>query len=283
MAPQAATPEQPSLAAGRDLIRSAAKWFITGIGAIGAVLVAGSQVSSLGALTVDSPRLWIAAAGVVLGLAAVLVAMWSVVDVLAGRLWTWDDVVAACSESQPESLDRTEIRRRKFVREWIAQNPSALGSYESVQHIKTEYDNADPEDEHINDLTELMSELADKAATVDLDARWLRLRRTIAVGVAIGAIGVVVFAWAANPPKPPPQPPASLMSASLVGADLRGASLRNADLTGADLTRANLANADLRGAKIDNVKWNQTICPDGTSSDKHGRGHEETCIGHLIP
>lgn len=273
----------PSLAAGRDLIRSAAKWFITGLGAIGAVLVAGSQVSSLGALAPGSWRLWIAALGVICGLAAVLVAMWSVVDILAGRLWTWDDVVAACRDPQPEGTDRTARRRNSAVRKWIDANPSVLGGYDCVQGIDTTYTAAEPDEAGIADLADLMSAITDKAATVDLDARWLRLRRTIAAGVAVGAAGVVVFAWAANPPPPLPQPPASLRSVSLRGANLAGASLRNADLTGADLTDADLRNADLQGAKVGGVTWHNTTCPDGTRSSNHGTARTESCEGHLLP
>ncbi len=283
MSATAGTGTQPSLAAGRDLIRSAAKWFITGLGAIGAVLVAGSQVSSLGALGPGTWRLWIAAVGVALGLAAVLVAMWSVVDVLAGRLWTWDDVVRACSQRPPSSESRPTSRRNRAVREWIRTNPSVLGGYESVERIDATYTEAEPDEEGITDLAGLMTAITDKAATVDLDARWLRLRRTIAAGVAAGAAGVVIFAWAANPPTPPSQPPPSLRSASLRGADLRGASLRNADLRGADLTDADLRNADLRGAQIDGARWLNTICPDGTRSDSRGTTSAETCEGHLLP
>jgi len=52
-----------------DRIRGAAKWLIASSAAVGAALIAGSQLSSVGKLeiglptTVASARLWIAAAG----------------------------------------------------------------------------------------------------------------------------------------------------------------------------------------------------------------------------
>jgi Pentapeptide repeats (8 copies) len=263
-----------SLAAGRDLIRSAAKWFIAGLGAIGAVLVAGSQVSSLGALDPETGRLWIAVAGVAVGLGAVLFAMWAVVDILASRQWTWDAVVRASTSSSSDG---------RPVRDWLAANPSALGGYTSVDDINVTYENADEEDPDLPALVALMTAVTDKVATVDLDRRWLRVRWRIAAGVTFGAIGILVFAWAANPPKAPDQPPASLRSNNLSGADLSGASLRNADLTGVDFRGTDLRNADLRGAVLKDVIWGDTTCPDGTNSDRHGNSRVATCKGHLLP
>lgn len=279
---------QSEQAAGRDLIRSAAKWFIAGLGAIGAVLIAGSQLSSVGALPVGSGRLWIAVAGVVIGLLAILWAMWRVVDVLASRLWSFEDVLKE-SEAIKDDPDNASNRRKHPVGWWIRDHPSALGGFASVRSIQDEYQGADADADGIEDLVGLMSTIADKAASVDLDARFLILRRQIAAGVVIGAGGIIMFAWAANPAPAEGQPPPSLRSANLRGADLGGASLRNADLTGADLTGANLSGADLKGATVENTIWSNTICPDGTNSDARARKDANgvlsgaTCSGHLLP
>src|SRR5262249_1625194 len=131
-------------------------------------------------------------------------------------------------------------------------------------------------------------DIVDHAATIHLDSRFRVLRRQIAAGVILGAAGIVLFAWAANPSKPE-QPAPSLRNAVLRGADLQGASLRNPDLTGPDMTLANLRGADLRGAMIERTIWSQTICPDGTNSDASARldAHDRmvggTCKGHLVP
>jgi hypothetical protein len=279
------------LTAARDLVRSAAKWFIAGLGAIGAVLVAGSQLSSVGGLSPGSPRLYLAIAGVIVGLLAILWAMWRVVDVLAGWRWTFEDLVRewVATESLPKG--RFGARRSRVAHPigwFLREAPSSLGGFASPIEIKDLYDESEPDREGLGDLVTLMNELLDKAATVHLESRFRVLRRQMAAGVLIGAAGIVLFAWAANPATSE-QPPPSLRNADLRDADLRGASLRNVDLTGADLTGANLRDADLHGATVSNTIWLRTTCPDGTSSDARarpdvaGRLTGGTCEGHLVP
>jgi hypothetical protein len=180
-------------------------------------------------------------------------------------------------------------RRRTHPVGWFLRDaPSALGGFASPVEIKRLYDESEPDREGLDDLVALMDELVEKAATVHLDARFRALRRQIVAGVLIGAAGIVLFAWAANPATPE-QPAPSLRNADLRNADLRGASLRNADLTGADLTGANLRDVDLRGATIKDTVWSDTTCPDGTNSDATARTDATglttgaTCEGHLVP
>ncbi|MGE5830560.1 MAG: pentapeptide repeat-containing protein [Micromonosporaceae bacterium] len=279
------------LTAARELVRSAARWFIAGLGAIGVVLVAGSQLSSVGALPAGSARLYLAIGGVVIGLLAILWAMWRVVDVLAGWRWTFEAVVAewTATERRPRGRWRQRRSRAQHPVGWfLREAPTALGGFASPIEIKKLYDESQPGRAGLDDLVELMDELLDKAATVHLESRFRALRRQIAGGVLVGAAGIILFAWAANPAIPE-QPAPSLRNADLRGADLRGASLRNADLTGADLTGANLLDADLRGARIDDVIWANTTCPDGSDSDATARPDAQgrlvggTCEGHLSP
>lgn len=92
-----------------------------------------------------------------------------------------------------------------------------------------------------------------------------------------------------------------LSNVDLSDADLRGAVLADcnffgADFSGADLspvtfviggkpyesptdfTNANLENADLTGAEgLDQVKWSNTICPNGENSNAHG----QSCLDQL--
>jgi Pentapeptide repeats (8 copies) len=57
---------------------------------------------------------------------------------------------------------------------------------------------------------------------------------------------------------------ATLVKTRLRGAILIDATLTNATLTSADLRGANLTGADLTGADLTSVRWQRTICPDGT-------------------
>lgn len=255
------------------------------------MLVAGSQLSSVGALSPGSARLYFAIAGVIVGLLAILWAMWRVVDVLAGRRWKFEDIVNEWNATESPGTGRFARWRSRVAHPvgwFLREAPSSLGGFASPVEIKRLYDESEPDREGLDDLVALMNELLEKAATVHLDSRFKALRRQIAGGVLIGATGIILFAWAANPANPE-QPAPSLRNANLGNADLRGASLRNADLTGADLTGANLRDADLRGATIKDTVWSGTTCPDGTNSDASSRTDATgqtsggTCEGHLVP
>lgn len=279
------------LSASRELVRSAARWFIAGLGAIGAVLVAGSQLSSVGALSPDTLRFWLAIAGVALGLLAILWAMWRVVDVLSPAQWAFEDLVAAwdAAPAVPPARRWWNRRQRRSVGRFLRDHPTLLGGFDSPAAIMAVYEESSAARAGLDDLVDLMDDLLDKASTIDLHSRFATLRGQIAAGVLLGAAGIILFAWAANPAQLV-QPEPSLSRTDLQGADLRGASLRNADLTGADLTDADLLDADLRGATVEDVTWSNTRCPDGTNSDSRARpgtdGGEAlagTCAGHLSP
>lgn len=109
-------------------------------------------------------------------------------------------------------------------------------------------------------------------------ANFGKLLRQLLPATALTAAGIVTFAWAANPPTPPPVS-VSLAYTDLRGADLEDATLDNADLRGADLTGADLAGASMSGALLAGITWSNTVCPDGKNSDDVGA----TCLGHLNP
>jgi hypothetical protein len=62
--------------------------------------------------------------------------------------------------------------------------------------------------------------------------------------------------------------------ANFIGASFVGAYLGDTNLVGASFAYANLTNANLVGAKISNTDffgaiWRNTICPDGSNSDRN--------------
>ena len=111
-----------------------------------------------------------------------------------------------------------------------------------------------------------------------LQAKFRTVMHRLSLGVVVGAVGLGLFAWAANPPDPVP-PSAILSGANLTNSDLRDADLSGVDLTDANLTRANLSGATMTGTKLKGVHWSDTTCPDGSNSDADG----DTCLGHLGP
>jgi uncharacterized protein YjbI with pentapeptide repeats len=75
---------------------------------------------------------------------------------------------------------------------------------------------------------------------------------------------------------------ARMTDAKILNANLTGSELEYVDLDGANLDGTNLTNADLTGAllastQITGVIWSNTICPDGSNSDREGG----TCANNL--
>src|SRR5436190_97728 len=90
-----------------DRIRSAAKWLIASSAAVGAALIAGSQLSSIGKLDLGPPtsmantRLWVACAGAALGLTGVVFAIWTCVQVLLPKTVTIRELDQAWQGKRP--------------------------------------------------------------------------------------------------------------------------------------------------------------------------------------
>ncbi|HET8658653.1 MAG TPA: pentapeptide repeat-containing protein [Micromonosporaceae bacterium] len=276
-----------------DRIRGAAKWLIASAAAVGAALIAGSQLSSIGKLdvglptTVDLARLWVASAGAAIGLAGVVYAVWTAVQLLLPKLVLVDDLDAAWQGGDPKlaPVVRYFRRNRKYLQGFdspgelitersrlIAERAQAGGG--QPQHAEGEQ--TAELDALIADIDARIGAVEDLAAHVALRADFeATLRRLMSAAIVV-ALGIVAFAWAANPPTRP-VPGADLRNSRLVDAFLRDADLRNARLDNADLTRADLTGADLSGASIAGVVWRDTTCPDGTNSDTNGG----SCAGHL--
>jgi hypothetical protein len=251
---------------------------VASLAAIAALLVAGSQLSSIGSLQGGSLRLWSAIAGATIGLGAVVAAIWKTVGILTPHKWTIEAVVEAVTASK-------KTTPQKRVAAFFNANPSYLASAESVTAVKQLYENAPAGSEEEDEWLEVVNKIREIASYEDVSSRFDGLKIWIAAAAILAAVGIGVFAWAANPPRPDDRPP-SLRNADLQGADLSGGQLRNADLAGANLRNANLRGADLHGANIDGVTWGNTICPDGSNSDdqiRHGQTAQASCAGHLSP
>jgi hypothetical protein len=273
------------LTAAEEVVRGASKWLVGALGAIGAVLIAGSQLSSIGTLPGDSFRFRVALLGLVGALAAVLAAIWVVVEQLVPRRWTLSELSREWTASGA-SVDGGIAKRIPKFRfpeiDWLAKNPEHLGGFGSIPAIKEAFDDADV-DADLADIIDLINAVQAKAGYRGSEIRFRRLRWKIVVAMIVAGIGIASFAWAANPPASDDRPP-SLRNANLTGADLRGADLAHADLSHANFSNADLGGATLEEANIDGAIWMNTICPDGVTSDAVAHGTaEESCEGHLLP
>ncbi|MEV4134696.1 pentapeptide repeat-containing protein [Dactylosporangium sp. NPDC049742] len=272
-----------------DRIRDASKWLVASAAAVGAALIAGSQLSDIGRLPVGAPtsvehaRLWVAVLGAVLGLVAVVHVIWRAVQILLPALVTIEELDAAWAapprdlrpvvaffRARPKYLQGFStpgelIEHRAERADALAGTAERSGGVGEEEEIRGE----------ITDLDQRITTIEMMAAHERLKSQFHGALSRLLVSAAVAALGVTAFAWAANPPDR--EAGADLRNARLVGAFLRDGDLRNAKLDHADLTGADLTGADLTGASVVGTIWRDTTCPDGRNSDEVGG----TCAGHL--
>jgi hypothetical protein len=112
-------PEPTPLAAANQRIRDTAKWLVASAAAIGAALIAGSQLSSIGRLELGWPaseataRLWVATAGALVGLTAVVFAITAALRVLLPVQVLITDLADGWEKPGPELRPVVEFFRRR--------------------------------------------------------------------------------------------------------------------------------------------------------------------------
>ncbi|WP_233558798.1 pentapeptide repeat-containing protein [Micromonospora radicis] len=275
-----------ALERGNERIRDAAKWLVASAAAVGAAMLAGSQLSSIGELhfgapdSVENARLWIAVLGAVAGLSAVVYAIWTAVQILLPKLVLVSDLDRAWAQRRSELAPVVDhFRRNPKYLQGFAAPTEVITAREQLVAAQREPSTGDDVRAQlaagIADLDERITAIEDTATHEALKEQFRRALRKLMLATAVAALGIVAFAWAANPPAH--QPTADLRNARLVDAYLRDVDLRDARLDHADLTNADLTGANLTGASINGVVWRNTTCPDGSNSDDN----RHTCAGHL--
>jgi hypothetical protein len=291
---EATTDGADALERANDRIRGAAKWLIASSAAVGAALIAGSQLSSIGKLEVGLPtsveqaRLWIACIGAITGLVGVVFAIWISVQILLPKTvfirdldLAWDGRERSLApivdffKKHPdylqdfaspyaitEEFDRLTSDRRR-VQEELATGAVAVSAvpwhkFSERRALLQKQDalrsSAEELDAQISDIESRIESIEDTATHEALKAEFRTALRGLLVASAIVALGIVSFAWAANPPAK------SSPSADLRNSDLSGANLRDAKLGNARLDNANLTGADLTG-RVSRGSWNLSDDP----------------------
>jgi hypothetical protein len=214
------------LAAAAEL-RSAAKWLLASFGAVGAVLIAGVQLTELG--HVHHARLWEAIGSIVVGLAGVALSIFTASRVLEPMTATIDLVA---SEDEFEAL-------RKLVGAHPGMFKGTAGSLTGFVHASSQTlvdaDAAYRElEDHPNDQARqiayrraeqkrervegVATDLLGLAALLAIRGRFVWARRWLLLGgilVVAGAIGFVYFANPAKPTKPPTSARAKIVRVEL--------------------------------------------------------------------
>jgi hypothetical protein len=289
--------------------RDAAKWLLAGFGAIAAVLVAGTQLSSIGSLD-DPARILVAVLALAIGLTAVALAAAVTALLLLPGFTTLSDIATQ------------EARGRRpwdigYVGDVLDENPEIAEGYatqvsgengllrkyrtgldkraEAYREYLTAYASGDAtrkaaKQRKFNEADAIAMELGRVAKTVTTVASYRRLNRngrgwTAAVTVLalVTGIAVAAFAWAANPPKDDASDAAggaktlSMRGAVLTNLDLSGRDLSGVDFTGATFDGVNLRGAKLNADNLGSTTWKASTCPDGVATVG-----TESCVGHLI-
>jgi hypothetical protein len=196
-----------------DRIRESAKWLLVSFAAVGATLIAGLSLTSIGDLTNDGPhnRLTWAIVGISLGVLGVVVAIAAASIVVTKSFVTLKWLGEQSQTKQP--------------RRDIEGDTALLGGYETVDQLKSAYDDAmtdrrtkmkasydDPTDDDKRKaatnarawailLGQIVRHVVDQASFERVRASYGLARWGILAGAAISAVGIAAFAWAANPPK----------------------------------------------------------------------------------
>jgi hypothetical protein len=230
--PPKAQAQSPILGA-IDRMRETARWVIGAFGAIAVVLVGTSQLSDLG--DSEGGRLALAIAGAVIALVAIAASIFSAAKVFAPE-----------EASLDELTDTSEVGRR------AAADPGLLfGEANSVSELVTAYKESlhtYGEDRRIAQAAGATNEQKQKAAASGrryfalqppvehlrqlslyyaIRSNYREAMGRIAVLLVFGGVGLLMFAYGANPPSEPDSPsqagsfslPASVTIAPAAGAE----------------------------------------------------------------
>jgi hypothetical protein len=215
-----------SYAMATDNLRAAARWLLTAVTATGGVLVAGLQLTGLGSLGVsDWPRLLVACLGLTAGLGAVGYMVFQASLMLTDEWITLAQLDLEMINGQLAGSSRRRDRRRL---ERIRKIRGELENYQdefygsaadSISDLYRRLIDANrearesPTPEHAKtaaDLREVVDTVAQAANYSYARSAFAALRQRLIWAGAVFVAGIVVFAYAANPPahavkSPPPR------------------------------------------------------------------------------
>jgi len=182
-----------------DRYRTLAKWIIGVFAAVGALLVAGSQLSSLGQLSLedDLPRISAAVVALALSLASAMYIVQQALSILKPVEMSFDQLVE----------DDVVAELEKYP----AQLPFGA---ETVRAARDEYRDslADPNltDEEKDPWRDQAIRLLRRASYLKVRAAFDQAWRKMAVAASLGAAAILIFAYAANPEDPEAASPSAV-------------------------------------------------------------------------
>lgn len=190
----------PLLAAG-NRIRETAKWLTVSLAVLGGVLMAGTQLSSIGQVEPGSQRFLIALAGACAGVVGTVL-------ILFGTVWTATTPPVNFFTLKPKKYlkDPMLLQGKKDINSLRAQYVKALEK--KVYYVAANRQNANRHTHeaatnsilNLKDLDGIVRNVLQVASYEKLRRRWRIAAAIISVGAILGSCGVAVFVWAINPP-----------------------------------------------------------------------------------
>jgi hypothetical protein len=204
MADQKPEPAPDLVLAGIDRIRDTAKWLIGAYAAVGAVLVAGLQLTSLGKVE-DDTRLWVAIGTAAIALLAVLYGISKIAAVLSPVTVDEEKDLGPGSpiEKMTQKAPSLLKKQARTPAELQAKYATAVDDYQRKRVAARADPELVPEVERdyrallaINSTLDYLKKLA---LFQKVDAKFSGAKRRLAGASIVAAACVITFAWAANP------------------------------------------------------------------------------------
>lgn len=195
-------------AGAANRIRETAKWLTVTLAALGGVLIAGTQFSSIGSLTLGSARLNMAVIGAILAGAGSILVLWATVRVAVSPALTLTSLASDTPIHGTELIIKDQFLLDKH--EDLATLAKAYG--DAVTNLKSTMDEflTDPKNiprepsyaaqSRVTYLAEVVQSLLTAASYEALSYLWRRSLVIIISGGILAALGTTMFIWAANPP-----------------------------------------------------------------------------------
>lgn len=168
-----------------DRYRDLAKYLITIFAAVGGLLVAGTQLTSIGSLQwpENEDRILVGGIGFAVAVLAAIVIVWKALDVL-----------------QPVEMSLDEVRER--VRAGTIKVPvQLLRPYHSVDELALVVETAELGSPTRESLLDQIGEVVDKASYDEIARRFKAARGWMIGGALVGTLAIVALVWGANPPE----------------------------------------------------------------------------------
>jgi hypothetical protein len=211
-----ADPGDPGAAIER--YRDLAKYLITVFAAVGGLLVAGTQLASIGKLSWDDHpgRVIATVLGLAVAIAAVARVIWLVLRVL-----------------RPIELSLEAIEADAGLSAYLQARPSLLGGLPTVQALREQVSSPVLDDDERAAWAKIADRAVGAAAYHRMQSSFEGTWRPLLAAAFVGAAGIVAFTWGANPPAasatsdPIVRPAPALVSFTLTadGRDTLGSAL----------------------------------------------------------